>query len=192
MQTNANRFAWTKPRQTAALEVAKDEIGDREIAQRCGINVVTLERWKLLPEFQARVEQHRKDWREKIRRRGIAEKQNRVDALNDRWSRLQQVVAARAKSAKMKRVAGGKTGLLAHQVRGVGGGDNFREVDYFEVDTGLLREMREHEKQAAQELGEWVERREDLTKYLDLTKLSDAQLERIARGEDPIRVVLGT
>lgn len=55
-------------------------------------------------------------------------------------------------------MAGGKTGLIVHNVKGVGKGDDFQLIDLYEVDTGLLREMREHEKQAAQELGDWTER----------------------------------
>jgi hypothetical protein len=37
-------------------------------------------------------------------------------------------------------------------------------VEEYAVDTGLLREMRAHEEQAARELGQWVERQtQDLT-----------------------------
>lgn len=35
------------------------------------------------------------------------------------------------------------------------------EVVSYSIDTGLLRELREHEKQAAQELGQWKEKREE-------------------------------
>jgi hypothetical protein len=31
-------------------------------------------------------------------------------------------------------------------------------VEEYQVDTGLLKELREHEKQAAQELGQWSEK----------------------------------
>jgi hypothetical protein len=31
-------------------------------------------------------------------------------------------------------------------------------VEEYEVDTGLLKELREHEKQAAQELGQWSDK----------------------------------
>ena len=39
-------------------------------------------------------------------------------------------------------------------------GKRFETIEEFLIDTGLLREMREHEKQAAIELGEWAEKRE--------------------------------
>jgi hypothetical protein len=48
--------------------------------------------------------------------------------------------------------AGGKTGLLCRDVKGK---DASQEI--FKVDIGLLAELRQHEKQAAQELGQWNE-----------------------------------
>ena len=55
-------------------------------------------------------------------------------------------------------VAGGRTGLIVHNVKGVGKGDDFKLIDVYEVDTSLLKEMREHEKQAAIEVGQWQEK----------------------------------
>ncbi len=45
-------------RERAALLVWCDEVNDEEIARRCGIARRTLARWKLIPAFQARVEEH--------------------------------------------------------------------------------------------------------------------------------------
>jgi hypothetical protein len=192
MQPNATRFAWTKPRLDAALHVAKDERTDQQIAEACGIHKVTLERWKLRPEFQARVVEHRKAWASEIKARGIAERQNRIDALNVRWKAMQQVIEERSADQTMVDVPGGRTGLLVHRLKGVGSGEKFQVVDEYEVDTGLLKELRDHERQAAQELGQWVERSQNLLNLIDLSKLSDEQLDRIAAGEDPVKVILGT
>lgn len=60
----------------------------------------------------------------------------------------------------MKDVPGGNTGLLVRTTKGIGSGDTFQIVDEYAVDTGLLRELREHEKQAAQELGQWIDKSE--------------------------------
>ncbi len=90
----------------------------------------------------------------------IAEQWERVRALEDRWRRLRQVIAERAASAEMQGVPGGTTGLLTHTVKGIGSGDHFQAVDEYAVDTNLLRELREIEKQAAQELGQWTEKHE--------------------------------
>lgn len=75
---------------------------------------------------------------------------------------MQQVIAERAEDIELQDVAGGKTGLIVHNVKGVGKGEDFQLIDLYEVDTGLLKELREHEKQAAQELGQWTEKK-DLT-----------------------------
>jgi hypothetical protein len=157
---NVSSFAWTRKTERAALLVAQDDLADRAIGAACGVTERTIERWKQHPEFAARVQEHRDLWREAIKARGIAERQNRVDALNDRWHRMRQVIEERAEDAATARVAGGSTGLIVRDVKGVGKGEDFQLIDIYSVDTGLLKELREHEKQAAQELGEWSEKRE--------------------------------
>jgi hypothetical protein len=65
------------------------------------------------------------------------------------------VIAERAADPDMANVPGGRTGLLVRRVKVIGSGDNAREVCEYEVDTGLLKELRELEKQAAVEAGQW-------------------------------------
>jgi hypothetical protein len=160
VSVNVSSFAWTRKTERAALLVAQDDLADRAIGAACGVTERTIERWKQHPEFAARVQEHRDAWREAIKAKGIAERQNRVDALNDRWHRMRQVIEERAEDAATARVAGGSTGLIVRDVKGVGKGEDFQLIDIYSVDTGLLKELREHEKQAAQELGEWSEKRE--------------------------------
>jgi uncharacterized protein YerC len=157
---NDSAFNWSRRTERAALLVAQDEQTDTAIAASVGVSQVTIERWKRHPEFAGRVQEHRDLWREQIEAKGIADRQNRVDALNDRWHRMQQVIEERASDQTTAHVAGGSTGLIVRDVKGVGKGDDFQLIDIYSVDTGLLRELREHEKQAAQELGEWSEKRE--------------------------------
>lgn len=120
----------------------------------------TLKNWAVAFGWQARLVEIAETERQAIIARGIAEKQNRIDALNDRWARMRQVVKERAEDSELQHVAGGKTGLIVHNVKGVGKGEDFQLIDLYEVDTGLLKELREHEKQAAQEVGQWVEKSE--------------------------------
>ena len=87
----------------------------------------------------------------------IAIKEARIRAVNDRWLKLQQVISERAAAEKMQSVPGGTTGLLAHDQKGVGSGFAAQVIDVYEVDTGLLKELREHEVQAAKELGQWTD-----------------------------------
>jgi hypothetical protein len=53
--------------------------------------------------------------------------------------------------------AGGETGLLVRQIKLAASGAT---VEEFAVDTGLLKELRAHQEQAAKELGQWTEKRE--------------------------------
>ncbi|MHC5543152.1 hypothetical protein ACYOEI_33435, partial [Singulisphaera rosea] len=96
-------------------------------------------------------------FRTTVRRRGIAILERRVDALHDRWLRMQTIIEERAADKEMDGVPGGKTGLIVRQTRG--SGPDAEPIDDYVVDTALLKELREHEKQAAQELGQWVETR---------------------------------
>jgi Helix-turn-helix of insertion element transposase len=150
---------WTKPKERAALLLSEDRLTDEEIAADLGIRRRTLAYWKDDPEFAARVAEHVEAFRKAVRSRGIACLENRVDALSDRWKRMQRVITERAEELEGE-CAGGGTGLLVRQVKSVGSGPLAREVEEFAVDTGLLKELREHEKQAAQELGQWTERRD--------------------------------
>lgn len=91
----------------------------------------------------------------------ISARNARVQALQDRWDLMRQVIRERAEyytrtdDAYDGAVAGGTTGLLVKDYKG-------RNADQpiYKVDTGLLEELRAHEKQAAEELGQWTEKRE--------------------------------
>lgn len=134
-------------------------MSDEQIAERVGVTRDAITSWKLAPEFQARISEHVEAQREACMSEGIADRRNRVRRLGDTWERLQQVIRERAVELDGA-AAGGGTGLLVHQVKGIGKGESFRVVDEYAVDTGLLAELRQIEKQAAQELGQWVEKGE--------------------------------
>lgn len=85
----------------------------------------------------------------------LAVRENRLAALQDRHDRLNIVMSERAED--MADAPGGKSGLLARKRKMIGSGPLAREVVEYELDTGLLSEFREHEKQVAQELGQWQE-----------------------------------
>jgi hypothetical protein len=153
-------FRWTEARLTAAELLAEDKLSDEVIAQRVGVTRAGLAKWKTQPEFMAKIDEFVERFDTAIRRRAIARQLRRVAALQDRWERMHQVIDERAVAEEMRDIAGGTTGLLVRTFKVVGNGPDAHTVPEFAVDTGLLKELREHEKQAAQELGQWTEKRE--------------------------------
>jgi transposase-like protein len=152
-------FRWSRPATLAAQLLAESELTYPEIAEKCGVVRQTLYNWRQQPEFKARVQEEIEEYVAVVRRRGIARLEKRVDALNDRWRRMQRVIEARAQTYADD-AHGAETGLLCRTVRWEGTGDDRRAINEYEFDAALAREMREHEKQAAQELGQWTEKRE--------------------------------
>ena len=192
------RWRWSHARETAASLVADDTLSDMEIASKAGVGKATLERWKKVPQFYARVleirEALRKTAVEVALQYGIANCRERMICLNELWNRLQRVVSERAKAPDMQNVPGGRTGLLVRRVRSIGGDET---VDEYAVDTGLLQELREYAKQAAQEMGQWVEHHKDDTEYHgELADWTDEDLELLGeiyrrRRERAARVAPG-
>jgi len=162
-------FTWNTARELGAALVADDSLTDVEIAKEAGVHKATLERWKKVPEFQERVRDVHANLESKALeialQYGIADARERIRGLDERWKKMLRVIAQRAKDPVMEKAAGGRTGLLVHRRRIIGQGDNSMRVDEYEVDTGLLHELRETERQAAQEMGEWVSKHEDVTDY---------------------------
>lgn len=157
-------FCWTEASEKAAELLALGELSDTAIAEEVGVNRCTLWRWRRNAEFSKRVESHLEEIRAEIRRHGIGVVERRVAALDDRWHRLRRVMEERGASKDMQDVPGGPTGLLVRKYRSVGSGENADLVEEFFVDTGLLSELREHERQAAQELGQWLNKTDVTTK----------------------------
>lgn len=151
-------FDWTPTSERAAQLLAAGELTTVEICEQLKICRTTLWNWRQYADFAARVEQHQEEIRVEVRRRGIGLLERRVASLDDRWSRLHRVITARAEDPEMQGVPGGDTGLLVRKVKKIGSGDDAEIVNEYAVDTGLLAELREHEKQAAQELGQWINR----------------------------------
>lgn len=167
MQPDATEFAFTGRRLRAVGLVAQDIRSDAAIAADLGINKVTLERWKQHPDFRARVEAERAAIAEAVRAEGIANKQNRIDAMNDRWGRMLALIEARAIAYAAG--PGGHTGLVVGQLKTVRHVDTTdddgervwtQETWEYTFDAALMKEFREIEKEAAVELGQIVAKSE--------------------------------
>jgi hypothetical protein len=160
MQQNATPFAWTIAREKAAALLADGELTDREIAAEVGVDRPTLWRWRQHPDFAARVRETVEKAGEEMARHAIALKNRRLRAYDRRWRALHEIIAERAADPAMQGVPGGRTGLLVRRVKVIGAGESAREVEEYEVDTALLKELRELEKQVAVEAGQWATKSE--------------------------------
>lgn len=193
---------WTKAREQAAELVAADRETDDQIAARLGITRDCLARWKRHPDFRARVAEIVEAERAAVLAEGIRNKRNRLTILDDQAQRLRRTIAARAADPSLAAVPGGPEGVITAEpmlVKVYGDLDakgRFQalgesELVYrYSVDTGTLKEIRETLKQAAQEVGEWAERREvtgkdgkpiEVAHHVDLSGLSDAELGDLER-----------
>lgn len=183
---------WTRKKTKAAQLVAEDKLTDNEIAAAVKVSQRTLERWKLKPAFAGRVAELVKAAEDAVRQalltEGIADRVERVRGYGDRRQRLQQIITERGQAEDMQKVPGGATGLLVRTKKQIGGGEYATIVDEYQVDVGTLRELRELEKQAAQDLGQWAEKRELTGKdggpivVKGARELTDDELAAIASG----------
>ena len=151
-------FRWTEKSIEAAKLIANGELTFGEIAAQVGVTPQGLWLWRKHPEFAAKVDEHIEEIRIALSRRAISFVERRVASLNTRWLKLHRVIEERSADPVMATAAGGSTGLLVRTEKALGGGEFARIVDEFAVDTGLLKELREIEAQAAKELNQWTER----------------------------------
>ena len=169
----------TKTREIAAQLVADDRLTDREIAEQCGIDKATLERWKLQPTFRARVQAIVEAYAKRALKNGIARRERRVGVLNDLHNKMLQVIDERAKSKGMAAVPGGKTGIVTKTMKGIGKGEDFQAIEEYRVDTSTIAEIRDVQKQAAEELGQWIRRTENLDLNQLFERMSDSEIEAV-------------
>jgi hypothetical protein len=160
MQRNATPFTWTIAREKAAALLADGELTDREIAAQVGVDRPTLWRWRQHPDFAGRVRETVEKAGEEMARHAIARKVRRMRAYDERWRELQRVIAERAADPAMQSFPGGRTGLLVRTVKVIGSGEAARQVEEYRLDAGLLKELRELERQAAVEAGQWTTKSE--------------------------------
>ena len=134
---------------TAAL-IAEAELGIEEIANRMNISRGTIHYWRQTrPEFVELIETHRAEMRKAVREHGISIVENRIKASHRRWQKMHRLIEARAESHKD--IPGGDTGMLVKDVKSLGEGAT---VDVYSFDAALMREIREIEKHAAEQLGQ--------------------------------------
>jgi hypothetical protein len=111
----------------------------------------------------------------------------RIEALSERIEKLRQVIKARAEAPESQWAAGGETGLLAHTVKSIGSGLSAETVDEFEVDTGLLKELREHERQLREELNDFTPNLRAVERARDLLEMAEGKTKEDNAGDRDLR-----
>lgn len=149
-------WQWTQPRIVAAQMVAEGKTL-AEISSATKAKPQTISNWKKQSEFSARIDEIRKEMADALTRSGLRVKEYRLNKLNDILERIDMVIAGRAND--MAGVPGGDSGLLVRKYKSVGGVYGEKATEYA-FDRALVEELREVLKHAAQEVGEWTEKKE--------------------------------
>lgn len=122
-----------------------------QVAAKYGVAPGSVQKFKVrhadkLTELSLAVEARVEDY-------AIASKVNRIAALQDRWDRMKALLDARAKDSRYSDEPGYETGLMIHQLKAIGRGEDFQLVNLYVTDAQLLAEMRATERAVAEELG---------------------------------------
>ena len=104
------------------------------------------------------VQAHIEAWRAEVKKRAIANSEYRVAKLDDLEKRYWDLIDARAE--ELAEIPGGDTGLLVKVEKVIGTGNSAQHITEYKTDTAVTKEIRELHKQAAQELGQWIEKNE--------------------------------
>lgn len=165
-------FTWTTQKARAAMLLAKHETSDAQIAAQVGVSRQALHQWKQHREFIDRVHAHVEAERVALTSVEIASKLERVQDYQDIRSRLKQLIDQRAELAaqavldnpgselaqEIEAVPGAKTGLLVRKEKVMGQGAAARTIVEWEIDRAAIELLLAVDKQAAQELGQWIEK----------------------------------
>jgi predicted transcriptional regulator len=172
------KFTWTPEKEIAAMELSVGGKANYEVAELLGVTPVCVAQWKQKPEFQERMKENFKEFRQRVMSEGIADRINRIKRLNLRWNQIDKVFKDRSKDTSHMSVPGWDTGLLTHEQKSIGSGELATVIDVYRVDTPTIKEEREIAKQAAQELGQWEEK---VRQVIDTSLLTDEELEIVER-----------
>jgi transposase-like protein len=148
------KFRWNADNRRAAQLLAEGKLTVAEVARKAKVNPKTLWDWRQEPEFAAYLKEMVAQYATLAERFSIGRVAKRVEVLDQNWRDMQRLKKERGRSDEMQRVAGGRTGLLVHDVKTVGSGEHARQVDIYRFDAALMREMRETAREAAEELGQ--------------------------------------
>lgn len=159
---------WTTSLDQAAFLIAEDRMSLKDVEEKTGVATSRLKRMLTLidGEFTKRVEKYRQDWITKLKNKGSANRDIRINVLDEMHDKLVQIYRDRAKFYKNKKHPGVNTGMMIRTIKAVGHGPKAKFVRGWELDKDLTKEIREIELQMAKELGQWSEKTENTNTVL--------------------------
>jgi phage terminase small subunit len=98
--------------------------------------------------------------RAELRLASIAAQEYRLDSYVDDFERLNRLIEARAADQATKAGPGGDTGLIVRQFKIIGNGRDAQVVEEFAFDAAVITARQNLRKQIAQELGQFVDKKE--------------------------------
>ena len=160
-------------KERAAILLAEDELTDEAIAEVVGVTKRTITNWKQEPEFAALVGDYHGQIVAQSLRLPIAKKHHRVAVLNDLHEKALRAIEARGRRYAQA-VADGEsaegatrrffgditpeeaaTGLFVREESVNASG--MKTVNW-KYDNAITKDIKDTEKQAAQEMGQWEDK----------------------------------
>jgi hypothetical protein len=155
-------FTWNKQRKEAARLLGTTSLSFAEVADRVGVSVITLKRWREDPEFTAKVKEFEAGDFDDAMRSSHARRADRIRTLSDTANRLLDLFHARSvlefdsdEETEAYHRNGGRTGLVTARKRSVGSGEYAVIVTDFSFGAAAVKELRETLKSIAVETGQW-------------------------------------
>lgn len=128
-------------------------------ALECDASVGTIRAWLKYPEFQNRVLELRDHFVRETMAYSVASVACRTAAYQQQFEDIQEIRKERAADPQMQDVPGGKTGRMVLQKRQLGKGEKAEIIEEYKADGYLMTQELAVLKQAAQDLGQWSEKR---------------------------------
>lgn len=157
-----HQFNWNEQRSEAAVLVARGKQSWEKIGQHLGINRDTIYLWYKIPEFRAKVDEHKATFAAEVLAHALADKTGRVQGYFDLKSRVQRIIDEReAKHDGTHKEPGMGTGLLAEtKTVSIDSDDKTSVKTEYKYESAIVRDLTMLDTQIAKELGQWSEKGE--------------------------------
>lgn len=145
--------ALTPEQEEAALQTSEGRSAQK-IADQLKVTRKTIERWRQLPPFVARVREHQEELFRSIRAKGVAVIELRVRARQRRLNALYSICKKRAANPKRGNAEWDDTGLVVRRDKMLGSGETAMLTTEFELDAAMLKAMYDLEEGIATDMGQ--------------------------------------